>query len=674
MKKLMSVVIMCGAMLMGCMSLKDFKPLEKKSAEEKEKNKILTLDFEKGLPEGMILANGYKCGWGFGENGNGGLFLKRGPGEKYVFSHYEVKGLKSGFVYRFSASVKLSGIKNKQGQPVTNPNVSVIGFDFHDENNNYVSCHYFNANVKNGECDWQNIGGTFSTDAARAQLVFFLKEYSCEACQWDNVSITLEGRQENVIYPILPKMLRVDSDGAIKMRTALMNPEDDEKDFVLFAQLPNKKAFMSDVKDSYSTFKLGQLPEGVTKVRFLLGDKKSKKIVTEAEYPFQFTTAKPPEGAVTLDESGRAFIDGKPFFPLGMFWETVNMMQPDIDRMKSMNVNCVLPYRAFKFRLPEKMGPNTSIAEIRRSMDILHKNGIKLIFSMLDVYGHHGDVKKFEGVEGMDNIIRVTVNGLKDHPALLGWYISDENPLSDLPMLFKMRTLISELDPFHPVYTLTDRTNNYVFFAPTGDVFLADCYPVSNENTQSMRAIRKCFVSSEQNARIGIWWLPQIFNWGIYRCPNTKQPYSDTRYPTEEEMRSHNLLALNHRARAVIPYAYNSIARQDGYDPGSSTWFWPRVAKVLQVVKDLEPFYAETAEPVKLYEETIGEAVVEARLHTADNNKQIVVITSDGPGDVKAIIKVGKAGLKSRFGHTKDLGDGTYEFTAKHTASDVLDF
>jgi hypothetical protein len=138
-------------------------------------------------------------------------------------------------------------------------------------------------------------------------------------------------------------------------------------------------------------------------------------------------------------------------------------------------------------------------------------------------------------------------------------------------------------------------------------------------------------------------------------------------------MRSHNLLALNHRARAVIPYAYNSIARQDGYDPGSSTWFWPRVAKVLQVVKDLEPFYAETAEPVKLYEETIGEAVVEARLHTADNNKQIVVITSDGPGDVKAIIRVGKVGLKSRFGHTRDLGDGTYEFTAKNTASDILE-
>jgi len=40
---------------------------------------------------------------------------------------------------------------------------------------------------------------------------------------------------------------------------------------------------------------------------------------------------------------------------------------------------------------------------------------------------------------------------------------------------------------------------------------------------------------------------------------------------------------------------------------------------------------------------------------------------------VEAVIRVGKTGLKSRFGHTKDLGDGTYEFTAMNTASDILE-
>jgi len=205
-------------------------------------------------------------------------------------------------------------------------------------------------------------------------------------------------------------------------------------------------------------------------------------------------------------------------------------------------------------------------------------------------------------------------------------------------------------------------------------VFLADNYPIHNEKSQSMRSIRNSFLTSEREARIGLWWLPQIFNWGIYQCPRTKQPYSDTRYPTEEEMRSHNLLALNHRARAVIPYAYNSVFRHDAYDPGASRRFWPLVANVMKVTKELEPFFIESAEPIVLFEQKVGESVVEARLHTADDQRQVVIITSDGPGAVKTVIKVGKAGLKSRFGLTRALGDGSYEFSAMNTASDVLEF
>ena len=131
MKHLLAIVLMGGAMLMG-LELADFKPVEKVDAQKKEQNKILTFDFEKGLPSGMTQAKGYQCGWGFGENGNGGLFLKRGPGEKYVFSQYEVQGLKQGFVYRFSASVKLTGIKTTEGKPVANMMVPVIGFDLMD--------------------------------------------------------------------------------------------------------------------------------------------------------------------------------------------------------------------------------------------------------------------------------------------------------------------------------------------------------------------------------------------------------------------------------------------------------------------------------------------------------------------------------------------------------------
>ncbi len=669
---LLVLASMCGEMLFGQM-LKDFHPYEPDAKE----GDIVSLDFERGCPDGLKLAKGYECGWGFGENANGGLVLRRSPGEEYVFSSLPVDRLETGKNYRLQALVRLSGVRSPDGNPLADSDVPVVGLDFMDKAGSYLSSAYFNAHVKNGECDWMHLEGIFELPVATAKavLVFFLKEYSCRSCQWDNISVKLTGKYETILYPVMPKMLRLDEESTVKMRTALLNCEKKEDDFVLFALLPDRREFISAIENGFSTFRFGELPEGVTHIRFLLGDKRTMKIVAQDEYPFLRTTAAPPEGAVTLDETGRFVIDGKPFFPLGMFWEDVSMREGDIDRMKAMGVNCVLPYLSFRFRLPAMTASdNTSVADIRRSMDILHRNGIKLIFSMLDVYGHHGDVRCFEGVEGMENIVRAVVNGLKDHPALLGWYISDENPLGEVPMLRRLRQLINGLDPFHPVFTLTFVTSHFVHFAPTGDIFLSDCYPIRNDETQSMSEIRTCLQTAQLEARIGLGWVPQIFNWGIYQIPNHPgQPYDATRYPTEEEMRSHNLLALNHRARAVIPYAYNSVARHDHYDPGASVHLWPKIADVLKLTKELAPFFLESAEPVRLFREKVGSSLVEACRHTADDGRQIIVVTSDGPGAVNVIIPVGRTGLKSRFGHTKDLGDGVYEFSAVNTAADLLE-
>ncbi len=136
MKKLIAVVALCGIVLLG-QKLADFKPYAQNVV--MEKRTILSLDFEQELPAGMKMVKGYQVGRGFGENGNGGLFLKRGPGEEYVFSHYEVPGMKAGNIYRLRASVKLSGVKTKDGQPLKNRDIQVVGFDFHDEKNNYLS-------------------------------------------------------------------------------------------------------------------------------------------------------------------------------------------------------------------------------------------------------------------------------------------------------------------------------------------------------------------------------------------------------------------------------------------------------------------------------------------------------------------------------------------------------
>ena len=94
--------------------------------------------------------------------------------------------------------------------------------------------------------------------------------------------------------------------------------------------------------------------------------------------------------------------------------------------------------------------------------------------------------------------------------------------------------------------------------------------------------------------------------------------------------------------------------------------------RICLLAKELTPFFLadEAPKPVKL--ESTGKSKVEAKLHTADG-KTIVVITSDGPGAGVAVLNVGRDGLKSRFGKTKALGGGKYEFRGENMSSDILE-
>ena len=133
------------------------------------------------------------------------------------------------------------------------------------------------------------------------------------------------------------------------------------------------------------------------------------------------------------------------------------------------------------------------------------------------------------------------------------------------------------------------------------------------------------------------------------------------------------MLSLNFRARGVLIYAYDAARRQELLDPGTQKWFWPQVKAVTLLAKELSPFFLADAAPTPVKLASTGASRVEAKLHKADDGKTIVVVTSDGPGAGVAVLDVGIDGLKSRFGHTKALGNGRYECRAMNIASDILE-
>jgi len=643
--------------------LKDFAPLDRND----QGKVVFVYDFEPGAKNPRVPAP-YRIIKGEGVTGGGGLVLSRtDPDAKYVFFKKDIKGLEPGKSYRLSIMTRVRDLRGGNGKPVSG-RFYAAGFDFHG-NGKYISSNYIRPKAVNGESDWQTNSTVFvmRKDYDKVQLVLFLKKpFTCRQLVWDNVKLERLGDNLSV-YPLLPKQLRPDKRGYVKLRVVDFAAK---RELTAFARTPDGREFHAPVRNGIAEFTLGELPPGINTVRFFVCDVKAKKVVDEREYPFNATDAAPPAGAVATDESGRLTVDGKPFFPLGFYLEWPQAFnEKHAELLRDAGANTLLPYRSFRMRFPDNKGKE-SVAALRRSLDFVQRYGFKVIFGMLEVNTRSGiTLDQFDGAAGREAVIDRIVNGIKDHPALLGWYVSDENPINEMGKVTDLRFRIGRLDPFHPVATLTNIADNYIWFGPTGDFMMIDPYPIVNNESQSMSRIRASFEKQHAEGRMGVWWVPQTFNWGIYR---RTEKYSDFRYPTAEDMRAQTLLALNCRARGIIFYAYESIRRHDAFDPGASKWFWPQVRSIVALAKELEPFFLADEPPRPVELRSTGASHVEAKRHKAAG-REIVVITSDGPGEGVAVLNVGRDGLKSRFGKTAALGGGKYEFRGMNMAGDILE-
>jgi len=138
-------------------------------------------------------------------------------------------------------------------------------------------------------------------------------------------------------------------------------------------------------------------------------------------------------------------IDGKPFFPLGMYWGEVN--EHDLDIYAKSPFNCLMPYSI-------NYG---SIKEIRANLDKINEHGLKIIYSIKDLYkGTRWYPQKIGPYKGEKEMTRGIIKEFRGHLALLAWYLNDELPVSMLERLVKR---VEELDKDHPTWTVLCHPN-----------------------------------------------------------------------------------------------------------------------------------------------------------------------------------------------------------------------
>jgi len=299
------------------------------------------------------------------------------------------------------------------------------------------------------------------------------------------------------------------------------------------------------------------LAMGCQKLEFTLMDANGKAL-GKASCPFT-RTERTRRRKVTFDRIGRTLVDGKPFFPLGMYWSVAKPYHGyqlpviDADTIKTFvkgPFNCVMPY----------MQPT------RGQMDICHANGVKVIYPSSS---------------------KDTVAAFREHPALLAWYVNDEKGIDHLKELTMRQRTVQENDPDHPTWMCVYQYGQIRDLMPTFDCMGVDPYPIPSSDIGMVYD----WASTAHGGAMGmrpLWQVPQAFDWASFRKDGKG------RMPTREEMRNMTWQGIAGGANGLIFYSYTYLMKSP------TTPFekaFADVCAVAQEVKSLVPVLLSDGTP-----------------------------------------------------------------------------
>jgi hypothetical protein len=267
--------------------------------------------------------------------------------------------------------------------------------------------------------------------------------------------------------------------------------------------------------------------------------------------------------------TGGLIVNKLPFFPFGFYcYSPVYPSLPEEEVVKGFNL--MSPY--------QKIAPET-LNERKSYMDRCAQIGLKVHYNLLSVSGGGGVGSKIEGLTDKEKRERLIeeIKTFRDHPALLGWYISDEpNGISITPaQLEEIYKTVKEYDPWHPV--------SIVFMAPflsskkyidALDIVMADPYPIP-DNPVTVPGEVAFNLNSEFKGKKPFWIIPQSFGggelWG--------------REPTIQEIRSMTWQSIINGATGIQYFVRQGL----NYFPKSAAT-WSECGRMAVEVAELTPW------------------------------------------------------------------------------------
>ena len=519
------------------------------------------------------VAHGWKCVNGF-------VFLKDGGRDgfgcaavtnhnvakpSYIVRDFRIKGGRS---YEISAWIKGEGLKGEKGG--ARPYAEVK-----DKNGKYIDRFGIYPRGALGTCGWTRYSGVINAPFEAVTISLGVMLFAgVEGKAWA-VDVECVQLPEKPVRALSMNAYRnVTEPETVDMAAVLGLERGPAGEFsglfrVLRADGKQVRAFAADSltdDEALVSVDLSGFEPGLYRVEFVLKDG-TGRVRGREECPLE-VVARLPKRKVWLDKNHRTIVDGKPFFPLGMY--SYDIKEPDVKLYVEAPFNCIMSYRV----------PTTD------QMDVFEKHGIRAIVGFSNYF--YGLNKKFKTLEDEIEFVKEAVYRLKGHSAMLAWYLHDELPPAFIPRLEERQRMVHELDAEHPTWAVTDQPQNMELELNTFDICGNDPYPVYNDKkadlSVSWRWARTAM--SQTRGTRAVWQVPQAFTWANYQKSAPER--ASSRLPTYDEMRTMAYQQIAGGANGLLFYSFHDVNKTRRDEPEKWPGYWGDVKRIAGEIRRYE--------------------------------------------------------------------------------------
>lgn len=536
-----------------------------------------------------------------------------------------------GKLYKVTVWVKGENVKGE-------PTDQGAGFciEWSDREGNWLGGSY--PNCISGTFNWREISTyvRIPKEASSAHITLYMRRGTTGVAWFDDVEVL------RVAPPLLTIRLIVPSyRGCLylptKGRKIIAEIEIDREDYDLIGVPLEIKSKLTDTngktvaeskrrleeieQEIMLSLSLPALVPGNYKWSFYIL-KENKEIAWERT---DIRVIKEEKAKVYIDEKNRLIVDGKPFFPLGIYLGPTE--EEHLKRIADAGFNTILCYGYGVENNPEAY------------MERARKFGLKVIYSLKDFYEGTAYFPEM-GKSGLE-LAKEYVEKLREHPTLLAWYINDELPISYIPKITEMYELVKKLDPNHPQFQVLYQIPDLELYYNCTDVMGVDPYPIPSQPITMVSDWTSSAVKAMHNAK-PVWVVPQIFDPSVYNSKMTP------REPSYEEKKNMFYQALINGAKGLIAYSYFDLLRVSGGKDAPLETFnrrWEEISNIVGEMKQLIPILLEGEDIPNLQGKTSnGKVILKGIAH---QNKLYILVANISTETVSLTIHLPTNGLRS---------------------------